>query len=66
MTYIKRTITQKLERWTDVDRNVFIVTAVYNPNEEPDPWVSYYNSKTKQEYTCRLEAFEARFFPLAD
>ncbi len=32
---------------------------------EGDPWVRYRNQQTKQEYTCRLEAFLQRFSPLA-
>jgi hypothetical protein len=43
---------------------VFKEIARYNPNEEPDTWIKYENVKTKQEYTCRLEAFLSRFSPL--
>jgi hypothetical protein len=32
--------------------------------KDSDPWVSYINTQTKQEYTCRQEAFLARFSPL--
>ena len=52
-------------RWTANDQ-IFLVLAVYNPNEEHDPWVQYINESTKQEYTCRAEAFEARFTPRVD
>ena len=41
----------------------FKVTAVWNPNEEQDPWVKYTNQQG-QEFTCRLEAFQVRFSPL--
>lgn len=34
------------------------------PVLENDPWVKYFNIKTKQEYSCRLEAFLARFKPM--
>jgi hypothetical protein len=47
--------------YEDVSGNEFVVLAVYNPNEEPDPWVRYENIQTEQEYTCRLEAFQSRF-----
>ena len=47
-------------RWT-ANNQTFLVMAVYNPNEEHDPWVQYINEATKQEYTCRAEAFESRF-----
>jgi hypothetical protein len=42
----------------------FVVKAVYTPNEEHDPWIEYANSLTLETYTCRLEAFLARFRPL--
>ena len=47
--------------YEDSQGNEFVVVAVYNPNEEPDPWVRYENIQTEQEYTCRLEAFQSRF-----
>ena len=30
---------------------------------ENDPWVEYRNVETSQEYSCRTEAFLARFSP---
>jgi hypothetical protein len=48
-------------RFSDSQGNKFRVLAKYNPNEENDPWVKYINENTNQEYTCRLEAFLARF-----
>jgi len=45
----------------DAHGNEFMILAVYNPNEETDPWVKYENIQTEQEYSCRLEAFQARF-----
>jgi len=53
--------------WAGMDsRQEFEVMAVWNPNEEPDPWVRYRDITTDREYTCRLEAFEARFRPCPD
>jgi len=63
---IIRTYKQELRRWASTDNTVFEVIATYNPNEEQDPWVKYRNVATGQEYTCRQEAFESRFSPLAD
>lgn len=58
----KKTIT----RFTDTQGTIFEVTATFCPNEENDKWVEYYNTKTGQEYSCRMEAFLARFHPLHD
>jgi hypothetical protein len=47
-------------KWLDQNRTkVWTILAVYNPNEEPDPWVKY--SCDELELTCRLAAFLARF-----
>ncbi len=46
------------------DGKKFDLIATYCPNEESDPWVKYMNVDTKQEYTCRKEAFESRFSKL--
>jgi hypothetical protein len=46
------------------DGKKFDVIATYCPNEEGDPWVKYVNIDTKEEYTCRKEAFESRFSKL--
>lgn len=51
----------KTDRFTDGKRNYFKVINTYTLNEENDTWVSYINEKTSQEYSCRLEAFLARF-----
>lgn len=32
--------------------------------KENDPWVTYINTQTEQEYSCRQEAFLSRFSPL--
>ena len=51
-------------RWAGTNtREEFTVLAVWNPNEEQDPWVKYTNQQG-QEFTCRLEAFQVRFSPL--
>lgn len=42
----------------------FKIKAIFNPNEETDPWVEYINVDTMQEYSCRQEAFLSRFSPL--
>lgn len=43
---------------------VFEITAL--PTVEGDQWVEYFNKNTKQTYSCRLEAFLARFNPLPE
>jgi hypothetical protein len=63
---ITATITKTITRFSDNKGTTFKVTALYSPNEEPDTWVSYYNEATGQEYTCRLEAFLARFSEIAN
>lgn len=60
------TRTQEQRYWGSADGLRFEVLAIYNPNEEQDPWVKYRNTDTLQEYTCRLAAFQARFSPLPD
>jgi hypothetical protein len=42
------------------------VLAIWNPNEELDPWVKYRNILTGQEYECRLDAFRTRYTPRVD
>ena len=47
------------QRWTSVDYKEFEIldlTAL-----EDDAWVTYRNTATGQEYSCRLEAFRHRF-----
>jgi len=48
------------ELWRTTDKE-FRVIARYCPNEDTDTWIEYENYKTKERYTCRLEAFLARF-----
>jgi hypothetical protein len=48
-------------KWAGANtREEFTVLAVWNPNEENDPWIKYCNQDDR-EYTCRLEAFLSRF-----
>jgi hypothetical protein len=46
-------------------REEFTVLAVWNPNEEPDPWIKYSNQDDR-EFTCRLEAFLSRYTKIPD
>jgi hypothetical protein len=52
--------------WTGNNGQEFEVLVVWNPNEEPDPWVRYRNILEDREHTCRLEAFTSRFRPIPD
>lgn len=51
----------KPELWRTQDKE-FRVIARY-ATEDNDKWIEYENYQTKQRYTCRLEAFLARFTP---
>jgi len=44
----------------------FTIMAITNPNEEPDPWVSYRNQADDTIFSCRLPAFVSRFTLLTD
>jgi hypothetical protein len=50
--------------YTTADSKVFVIEAIWNPNEENDPWVRYRSHADMREYTCRQEAFLSRFSPL--
>ena len=50
--------------YTSPDARTFEVIERYQRDE--DPWIRYRNQTTLQEYTCRLEAFLARFSPKAE
>jgi len=52
--------------YTTADSKVFVVEAIWNPNEETDPWVRYRSHEDMKEYTCRVEAFLSRFSPLSN
>ena len=47
--------------YTSPDARTFEVIERYQRDE--DLWIRYRNQLTQQEYTCRLEAFLARFSP---
>ena len=55
----------QIRRWRGQDQEMHVV-AIWNPNEEPDAWIRYRNSRTQQEYTCRLEAFLSRYTPIEE
>ena len=46
--------------WTAGEAQVRVL-AVYCPNEEQDPWVEFENVNTLARYSCRQEAFLARY-----
>jgi hypothetical protein len=48
-----------------LSREEFTILAVWNPSEEPDPWIRYCN-QDDSEFTCRLEAFFSRFSRLPE
>jgi hypothetical protein len=52
--------------WTDSKGQEFELLAIWNPNEEPDPWARYRDILEDREYTCRFEAFQTRFQPRPD
>lgn len=68
MTVYRQTQTnpQMIKLWHTGDGRKFELLAVYNPNEDDDPWVEYRNQTTGDTYTCRLAAFVQRYSPLAD
>ena len=53
-------------RWQGSNtREEFTVLAVWNPNEENDPWIRYRNQDDR-EFSCRLEAFLSKFSKIPD
>lgn len=60
---ITYTETRTIKEWVGPNGIKMTVLAIYNPNEEQDPWVEFENKETKQTYTCRLEAFKLRYTP---
>ncbi len=50
-----------LDLFGDGQGNVFKVLSIYCPNEDNDSWIEYEKQTTGQKYSCRLEAFLARF-----
>lgn len=49
--------------WSATDFKEFKITDL--TVTEDDAWVDYVNTQTGQAYSCRLEAFRARFSPMA-
>jgi len=52
--------------WVSTSMEKFTIMAITNPNEEPDPWVSYRNQADDTIFSCRLPAFVSRFTLLTD
>jgi len=48
-------------KYSGLDR-IFQITGL--PMKDNDQWVEYFNENTKATYSCRLEAFLARFHML--
>jgi len=46
------------------DSKEFVITGL--PEMNKDQWVEYTDVQNKKDYYCRLEAFLARFSPIAD
>ena len=60
----KQAIPKEGSKWVgSSSREEFTVLAVWNPNEEMDPWIKYHN-QNDNEFTCRLEAFLNKFTQL--
>jgi hypothetical protein len=51
-------------RFTSSDGKIFIVEEVRQVDQEL--WVYYHDDITGQQYSCLLDAFSQRFFPMAD
>lgn len=52
------------QRWHASDMRTFEIKDLLV--QEDDAWVAYENAQTKQQYSCRLEAFRQRFSPAAE
>jgi hypothetical protein len=62
----QRATPQEGSKWIgSYNGDEYTVLAVWNPNEENDPWIKYCNQDDR-EYTCRLEAFLSRFSRIPD
>jgi hypothetical protein len=62
----ERAVPKEGSKWAGSNvREEFTVLAVWNPNEESDPWIRYRN-QNDSEFTCRLEAFLSRFSKLPE
>jgi hypothetical protein len=66
-TITGQTRPNKHRYWTDDTGRKFELLNVYSPREDiEDQWVEYQNRTTGDTYSCREEAFRARFRPLPD
>ena len=52
--------------WSTTQGHEFELLSVYTPFEEVDEWARYRDILNDNVYTCRLEAFLARFRPQPD
>ena len=52
--------------WSTANSHEFELLSVYTPFEEVDEWARYRDILNDNTYTCRLEAFLARFRPQPD
>jgi len=61
-----RAVPKTGSKWSGYSgRDTYTILAIWNPNEENDPWVRYSNQDDR-EFTCRLEAFLSRFVKIPD
>jgi len=51
-------------RFTSADGKIFVVEEVKQVDR--DLWVYYHNSATGQKYSCLLDAFSQRFWPMVN
>lgn len=58
---VRRKLPRQGDLYAGSDSEEFEVKALFSQNEEPDTWISYASRRTHVEYSCRLEAFLARF-----
>ena len=62
----ERALPKEGSKWVgSTSREEFTVLAVWNPNEENDPWIRYRNQDDR-EFSCRLEAFLSKFSKIPD
>ena len=62
----EQAIPKEGSKWSGTDiREEYTVLAVWNPNEENDPWIRYRNQDDR-EFSCRLEAFLSKFSKIPD
>jgi hypothetical protein len=52
--------------WSGTNSTEYELLSVYTPREDGDEWARYRDIALDREYTCRFEAFLARFRPQPD